>query len=158
MDNTFVSPWDIPVMITILREIIKILYEKMLNAIYLYWFHTDTSEKNKSLTGHSNEPLSYLLSSKIFLVSGSPFLEMILRFHMFHFSYFFQETPVFVVGLPCCRANAKFACIKFISKFCFKTKRLYKNFLKILQNCVAKKNGKADGRKGKDSLRFLTPA
>ena len=93
MDNAFVSSWDIPVMITILREIIKILHEKMLNVIYLYWFHTDTSEKNKSLTDHSNEPLSYLLSSKIFLVSGSPFLEMILRLHMFHFSYFSRKTP-----------------------------------------------------------------
>ena len=149
MDNAFVSSWDIPVMITILREIIKILYEKMLNEIYLYWCHTDTSDKNKSLTGHSNEPLSYLLSSKIFLVSGSPFLEMILRLHMFHFSYFFQKNPVFAVGLPCCRANAKFAWIKFISKFCFKTKRLYKNFLKILQNCVAKKwQGWGTYRKG----------
>ena len=100
MDNAFVSSWDIPVMITILREIIKILYEKMLNEIYLYWCHTDTSDKNKSLTGHSNEPLSYLLSSKIFLVSGSPFLEMILRLDMFHFSYFFPGNPRFCGGSP----------------------------------------------------------
>ena len=35
---------------------IKILQEKMLYAIYLYGFHNDTSERNDSLNGHSNEP------------------------------------------------------------------------------------------------------
>ena len=29
-------------MINILYQAIKILREKMLNAIYLYWFHNDT--------------------------------------------------------------------------------------------------------------------
>ena len=33
---------DIPVMINILYEMIRILLEKMLNAVYLYWFHNDT--------------------------------------------------------------------------------------------------------------------
>ena len=47
---------DIPVMITILYEMIKILHEEMLNAIYLYWFHNDTLAKNNSLNGHSNQP------------------------------------------------------------------------------------------------------
>ena len=32
-------------MIKILNELIKILHAKMLNAIYLYWFHNDISEK-----------------------------------------------------------------------------------------------------------------
>ena len=35
---------------------IKILLEKMLDAIYFYWFHNSTSEKNNSLNGHSKEP------------------------------------------------------------------------------------------------------
>ena len=35
---------------------IKILHEKMLNAIYLYWFHNDALAGNNSLNGHSNEP------------------------------------------------------------------------------------------------------
>ena len=44
----------------------------MLNAVYLYWFHNETSEENKSLNGHSVEPemnrgLSYLLPIKICL-------------------------------------------------------------------------------------------
>ena len=39
-------------MINILYEMIKIL----LNAIYLYWFHGDISEKNNSLNAHSKEP------------------------------------------------------------------------------------------------------
>ena len=43
-------------MIEILYEIIKILLEKMLNAIYLYWFHNDVSEKINSLNDHSSEP------------------------------------------------------------------------------------------------------
>ena len=43
-------------MINILHEMIKILHEEMLNAIYLYWFHNDTSEENNSLNGHSKEP------------------------------------------------------------------------------------------------------
>ena len=32
-------------MINMLYEMIKILHEKMLNAIYLYWFHNNTTEK-----------------------------------------------------------------------------------------------------------------
>ena len=44
-------------MINILDEMIKILHEKMFNAVYLYLFHNDTSEKkNNSLNGYSNEP------------------------------------------------------------------------------------------------------
>ena len=35
----------IPVIINILYEMIKILHEKMFNAIYLYWFHNDTLGK-----------------------------------------------------------------------------------------------------------------
>ena len=33
-------------MIFILYEMIIILHEKMLNAMYLYWFHNDTLAKN----------------------------------------------------------------------------------------------------------------
>ena len=36
MVNSFLASLDIPVMIKILYGIIKILQEKMLNAIYLY--------------------------------------------------------------------------------------------------------------------------
>ena len=56
MEKSFVFLLDIPVMINILYEMIKILHEKMLNAIYLYWFHNDTLAENNSLNGHSNEP------------------------------------------------------------------------------------------------------
>ena len=61
-------------MIIILYEMIKILHEKMLNAIYLYWFHNDTLAENKSLNGYSKKPWinergsSYFLSSTIFLL------------------------------------------------------------------------------------------
>ena len=58
MVNSFVVSLDIPVMINILYEMIKILCEKMLDAIYLYWFHNDTLAENNSLIGHSNEPLN----------------------------------------------------------------------------------------------------
>ena len=43
-------------MINILYERIKILHEKMLNAIYLYWLHNDALAENNSLNGHSNKP------------------------------------------------------------------------------------------------------
>ena len=56
MVNSFVSSLDITVMIHILYEIVKILQEKMLNAICMYRFHSDTSEKNNSLNAHSNKP------------------------------------------------------------------------------------------------------
>ena len=57
MVNLFVSSLDIPVMMNILNEMMKkSLHEKMLNAIYLYWFHNDTWEENNSLNGHSNKP------------------------------------------------------------------------------------------------------
>ena len=56
MVNAFVFSFDIPVMINILYEMIKILRAKMLNAIYLYWFHNDALAENNSLNGHFNEP------------------------------------------------------------------------------------------------------
>ena len=61
MVNSFVFSLDIPVLINILSEMIKIMYEKMLNAIYLYWFHNDALAENNLLNGHfwwlcSNEP------------------------------------------------------------------------------------------------------
>ena len=40
--SDFVFTLDIPVTINILFEMMKILHENMLNAIYLYWFHNDT--------------------------------------------------------------------------------------------------------------------
>ena len=57
-------------MINTLFEVIKILHEEMLNAIYWYWFHNDISKENNSLNGHSNEPntlSSYFLLNNIFL-------------------------------------------------------------------------------------------
>ena len=36
-------------MINILYKMIKILHEKMLNAIYLYWFHNDKLAESNSL-------------------------------------------------------------------------------------------------------------
>ena len=58
-----------PAIINILYEMIKILHEEMLNAIYLYWFLNDTLAVSNSLNDHPNKPLglSHLLSSKIFL-------------------------------------------------------------------------------------------
>ena len=46
MVNSFLVSLESPVMINILYEMIKILHEKMLNAIYFYWFQKYTSEKN----------------------------------------------------------------------------------------------------------------
>ena len=40
-------------------------------------------------------------------LSRSLFLETSLRFHMFQLSRFVREFPVFVLCLPCCRANTK---------------------------------------------------
>ena len=56
MVNSFVFSLDIPVMINILYEMVEILHEKMLNAIYLFKFHNDTLAENSSLNGHSKEP------------------------------------------------------------------------------------------------------
>ena len=55
MVNSFVFSSDISVTINILYEMIKVLHEIMLNAIYLYWFHNDTSGENNALNGHSNQ-------------------------------------------------------------------------------------------------------
>ena len=49
MVNSFVFTLDIPVMF-------EIVHDKLLNIMYLYWFHNDISNKNNSLNGHSNEP------------------------------------------------------------------------------------------------------
>ena len=56
MVNSFAFSLYSIVMVNILVEIIKILHEKMLKAITLYWFHNDASEKNNSLKDRSNEP------------------------------------------------------------------------------------------------------
>ena len=56
MFNLFVFSFDISVIFNILKSIIKILQEKMLKAINLYWFHNDVSEKIKSLNANSSEP------------------------------------------------------------------------------------------------------
>ena len=49
MVNSFGFLLDITVMINILQEIIKILHNKVLKTINLYWFHIDASEKINSL-------------------------------------------------------------------------------------------------------------
>ena len=56
MVNSFLVSSDILKMFIILYKVIKILHEKMLKSIYLYWFHNYTSEKVKLLNDHSNEP------------------------------------------------------------------------------------------------------
>ena len=56
MVNLFAFSLDVPVMINILYEMIKIVHEKMLNAIYLYGFHNDTLAENNAPNGHSNQP------------------------------------------------------------------------------------------------------
>ena len=43
-------------MINILQEVIKILHEEMFNAMNLYWFHNDASDKNNPLSGYCKEP------------------------------------------------------------------------------------------------------
>ena len=43
--NSFLVSLEISVIINILYEMIKAMHAKMLNVIYLYWFHSDTSEK-----------------------------------------------------------------------------------------------------------------
>ena len=62
---------------------IKILHEKMLNAIHLCLFHNDTSEENNSLNGHLNEK-----SSKIFLViavaTNKGNEKVIIKFNLTH--------------------------------------------------------------------------
>ena len=47
---------DVPVMIKILNEMIKLLHENMLDAIYLHWFHNHKLAENNSLNDHSNKP------------------------------------------------------------------------------------------------------
>ena len=44
MVNSFLVSLEISVMMNILYEMIKLLPEKMLNAIYLYCFHNNTSD------------------------------------------------------------------------------------------------------------------
>ena len=55
MINSFIFSLDIPVVIYILYEMIEILREKMLKAIYLYWFPNDTLAENNALNGHSSK-------------------------------------------------------------------------------------------------------
>ena len=65
-------------MINILYKMITILHEKMLNAIYLHWFHNDTLAELSFqrtipmtilLNGHSNKPQTVKFFSLIFLVA-----------------------------------------------------------------------------------------
>ena len=54
--NLLLPSVEILVIITFLYETIKILHEKMLNAIYLHGLHNYTSQENNSLNGHTNGP------------------------------------------------------------------------------------------------------
>ena len=56
MVNSLVFSLDISAMINISYKMIRFMHEKMLNAIYLYWFHNKTLAENNSLNVHSNEP------------------------------------------------------------------------------------------------------
>ena len=55
MVNLFIVSLDITVVINILQEIIKILHDKILKAMNLYWFYNDASDENNSLNDHYNE-------------------------------------------------------------------------------------------------------
>ena len=50
------SSLDITVISNILQEITKILYEKILKAIELYWLKNNASKKNNSLSDRSDKP------------------------------------------------------------------------------------------------------
>ena len=54
--NSFCFSLDIPVLISILQEKIKILLQKMLKGTHLYWLCNDASEKNNSLTDRFKKP------------------------------------------------------------------------------------------------------
>ena len=55
MVNSFAFSLDIPVMINTLYKMIKIMLEKILNAMYLYWLHNNTLAENNSIYGYSNK-------------------------------------------------------------------------------------------------------
>ena len=83
--TSFVVLLDLPVMINILYEMIKILNKKMLNAISLYWLLNVRSEENNIINGYSNEPwinargFSYLMSCKFFFFISHVILDLIQR-------------------------------------------------------------------------------
>ena len=56
MVNSLTVLLNIPVIISILYKMIEILHGKMLNGIYLHWFHNYLSCENDSLNAYSNEP------------------------------------------------------------------------------------------------------
>ena len=60
MVNLFVVSLDMTTMINILQEMMKILQEKMLKVINLYWLLNDATEKTNSLNDHPNEPWTNL--------------------------------------------------------------------------------------------------
>ena len=56
MVNLYANSLNITLMINVLQGLLKIKHSKMLQAINLYWFHNNASEKNKSINSYSNEP------------------------------------------------------------------------------------------------------
>ena len=60
MVNLFVVSLDMTAMINILQEMMKILQEKMLKVINLYWLLNDATEKTNSLNDHPKEPWTNL--------------------------------------------------------------------------------------------------
>ena len=56
MVNLYADSLNITLMINVLQGLLKIKHAKMLQAINLYWFHNNVSEKNKSINSYSNEP------------------------------------------------------------------------------------------------------
>ena len=60
MVNLFAVSLDMTAVINILQEMMKILQEKMLKVINLYWLLNDATEKTNSLNDHPNEPWTNL--------------------------------------------------------------------------------------------------
>ena len=77
MVTSFVVWLDIPATLNILYEMIKIMYEKMLNLIYLCILMHQMKVTHKMFIPTNLEQIdrgsSYLLSSKIYLVCSSKF-------------------------------------------------------------------------------------
>ena len=93
MVKYFLFSLEIPVMVEILYEMIKILNKKMSNGIYLHWFQNYTSQKNNLVNGQPNDPwFTISPSSKIFLaisfaigIKHSAFHNS--KFHMLFYVY-----------------------------------------------------------------------
>ena len=117
-----VNSFDFFVMINILYEMIKVLHEKILYTICLYWFHNDTLAENNSLNSLSYKP-RFQIRHISCQVKSSCFNKTKLKVHL-RVSVNFWPKPPSKMIINAFHFTEKALFVFKLSKFCWSYRRI----------------------------------